>query len=51
MNLNYPLGYADRKLFDEFAKLTKLAGVPQSILINRDGKMTGSFHRQRTARD
>lgn len=42
-NLNYQLGYADRKLFEEFIKVSKMAGVPQSILINRDGKMTGVF--------
>lgn len=41
--LNYPLGFADRKLFEEFIRISKMAGVPQSILINRDGKMTGVF--------
>lgn len=41
--LNYQLGYSDRKLFEEFIKISKMAGVPQSILINRDGKMTGVF--------
>lgn len=41
--LNYQIGYADRKLFEEFAKVSKLAGVPQSVLISRDGKMTGVF--------
>ena len=41
--LNYALGYADRKLFDEFSRTTKLAGVPQSVLINREGKMVGIF--------
>lgn len=41
--LNYPLGYADRKLFDEFARTTKLAGVPQSVLISREGKIIGIF--------
>ncbi|MET0753267.1 MAG: TlpA disulfide reductase family protein [Pyrinomonadaceae bacterium] len=41
--LNYQLGYADRKLFDEFARVSKMAGVPISILVNREGKMTGIF--------
>lgn len=41
--LNYQLGYADRKLFEEFARLAQLGGVPISILINREGKVTGVF--------
>jgi cytochrome c-type biogenesis protein len=41
--LNYQLGYADSKLFEEFIKISKMAGVPQSLLINRDGKVTGVF--------
>lgn len=41
--LNYTLGYADRKLFSEFVKVSRMAGVPQSVLINREGKMTGVF--------
>jgi len=41
--LNYQLGYADRKLFEEFIKISKMTGVPQSILINRDGKLIGVF--------
>jgi thiol-disulfide isomerase/thioredoxin len=43
MKLNYQLGYADRKLFDEFARVSKMAGVPISVLVNREGKMTGIF--------
>jgi len=41
--LNYPIGYADEKFFGEMVKLTRLAAIPQSFLINRDGKMTGIF--------
>lgn len=41
--LNYQLGYANRKLSEEFARLTQLAGVPVSVLINREGKVTGIF--------
>lgn len=41
--LNYPIGYADEKFFSEMLRVTRMAGIPQSILINRDGKMTGIF--------
>ena len=43
MKLNYKLGYADQKTVSAFIKLTKLSGIPQTILINRDGRMTGIF--------
>lgn len=42
-NLNYQLGWADQELMGEFLKITQLPGIPQSILVNRDGKMTGVF--------
>lgn len=42
-NLNYQLGYADAKMMSEFVKVTRLQGIPQSILINRDGQMVGIF--------
>lgn len=41
--LNYELGWADGKLMNEFVKLSRLQGIPQSILINRDGQLTGVF--------
>lgn len=41
--LNYQLGYAHNKLRAEMLKITRLAGIPQSILINREGKLTGVF--------
>lgn len=41
--LNYQLGYADAKLMSEFLKVTRLQAIPQSILINRNGKMVGVF--------
>ena len=41
--LNYPLGWADSALMNEFVKLSKLPGIPQSILINREGQLTGVF--------
>jgi thiol-disulfide isomerase/thioredoxin len=42
-NLNYELAHADRKLFGEFIRLSGMAGIPQTVLINREGKMTGIF--------
>lgn len=41
--LNYPIGHADEKFFSEMIKITRLAAIPQGILINREGKMTGIF--------
>lgn len=41
--LNYQLGYADSKMMSEFIKITRLQGIPQSILINREGRMVGIF--------
>ncbi len=41
--LNYQLAYADEKLFDEFVKVSRMSGVPQTILINREGQLTGVF--------
>lgn len=41
--LNYQLGWADGKLLMEFVKLSKLQGIPQSIIIDRDGKLNGVF--------
>ncbi len=43
MKLTYPLGFADEELFRQFVKISNLPGIPQSILVNRDGKMTGVF--------
>lgn len=41
--LNYPNGYIAEGMFDEFAKLSKLAGIPQSIIIDREGRLRGVF--------
>ncbi len=41
--LNYQLGWADGKLMNEFVKITRLQGIPQSLLINREGQLTGVF--------
>ncbi len=41
--LNYPLGWADGKLVNEFVKVTRLNGIPQTLLINREGQLRGMF--------
>ncbi len=41
--LNYTLGWADDKLQTEFVKVTRLNGIPQTLLINRDGQLRGMF--------
>lgn len=43
MKLNYKLGWADNKSSNEFARLAQMPGIPISILVNREGKMTGIF--------
>lgn len=41
--LNYQLGWANMDIMTEFVKLSKMNGIPQSILINREGQLTGVF--------
>jgi thiol-disulfide isomerase/thioredoxin len=41
--LNYKIGWAKREVTDEFVKISKLPGIPQSLLLNRNGEMTGLF--------
>lgn len=41
--LNYPIGYADEKFYKEMYNVTRMNGIPQSVLINREGRMTGIF--------
>lgn len=43
MKLNYKLGWAEKELVVEFFKLGQMEGIPQSFLINREGKLTGIF--------
>lgn len=43
MKLNYTLGYADEKLVSEIIKLSRQSGIPQSVLINRQGQLAGVF--------
>ncbi len=41
--LTYAIGYADENFFKEMIKLTRMAAIPQSVLINREGQMVGIF--------
>lgn len=43
MKLNYTLGYANEKLVGEITRLTRQTGIPQSVLINREGRIVGIF--------
>ncbi|MCA1625409.1 MAG: TlpA family protein disulfide reductase [Acidobacteria bacterium] len=43
MNLNYQLGYADNKFVSDFFKISRRDGIPQSLIINREGELTGVF--------
>ena len=43
MKLNYTLGWADDQVNMELLKLSKFQGVPQSFLIDRDGRLNGVF--------
>jgi thiol-disulfide isomerase/thioredoxin len=43
MNINYRIGWAQETLSRAIANLTKMNGIPQTILINRHGELTGVF--------
>lgn len=43
MKLNYFLGFADDKMTTEIMKLSRQQGIPQSVLINREGQTAGVF--------
>jgi thiol-disulfide isomerase/thioredoxin len=43
MKLNYFVGYADDKLSADIMKLSRQQGIPQSVLINREGQTAGVF--------
>lgn len=43
MKLNYQLGWADDKIYKELLDLSNFGGVPQSFLIDRQGKLHGVF--------
>lgn len=39
MKLNYKLGYADQKTVSAFIRLTKLQGIPQTIVLDRESRL------------
>ncbi|MEZ5305754.1 MAG: TlpA disulfide reductase family protein [Pyrinomonadaceae bacterium] len=41
--LNYKIGWSTQEVADEFVNISKMPGIPQSLLINRKGEMTGMF--------
>ena len=41
--LNYKIGWATPEVTEAFYKISKLPGIPQSLLLNRHGEMTGMF--------
>ncbi|HKP68161.1 MAG TPA: TlpA disulfide reductase family protein [Pyrinomonadaceae bacterium] len=43
MKLNYTQAWADTKLQAALVKITEFPGIPQSFLIDRDGKLRGVF--------
>jgi len=43
MKLNYQLGFADDEMMKEFLNISKFSGIPQSFLIDRDGRLRGVF--------
>lgn len=42
-NLNYQIGYSARSTTEEFFRLGQMNGIPQSFLIDRNGKLRGIF--------
>lgn len=43
MNLNYQLAKGEYELGNEFLKISKIDAIPQSFLIDRDGRLVGVF--------
>ncbi len=43
MKINYLIARGEEKLFGEFEKVSQRPAIPQSFLINRDGKLMGVF--------
>ncbi len=41
--LNYQIAWADEAFMTEMIKVSRLQGIPQSLLINREGQLTGVF--------
>lgn len=43
MKINYTIGWASEDVAVEIMRMNQMSGIPQSILINRDGQLTGIF--------
>ena len=43
MKLNYQLAFADGTMMKEFMSISQFNGIPQSFLIDRDGRLRGVF--------
>jgi thiol-disulfide isomerase/thioredoxin len=43
LRINYPIAYATTTLQSSFLKISKFPGIPQSFLIDREGRLRGVF--------
>lgn len=43
MKLNYKIGWADEAMMKEFMRISKMPAIPQSFLIDREGRLRGVF--------
>ena len=43
LKINYPIAYADTKLQSSLLKISKFPGIPQSFLLDREGRLRGVF--------
>lgn len=43
MKLNYQLGFADDEMMKEFLRISSFTGIPQSFLVDREGRLRGVF--------
>lgn len=43
LGVNYPMAYADTSLQSSLLKISKFPGIPQSFLIDREGRLRGVF--------
>ena len=43
MKLNYTLGYAENHFRSEMLRITRMSAIPQTVIINREGRLVGVF--------
>ncbi len=43
LKINYPIAYADTQLQSSLLKISKFPGIPQSFLLDREGRLRGVF--------